>query len=82
MSVTQNIEVSVSEGLMCDTLYGHTFFRPIVVAQIIAMAVFWESNTEATTLRYSVGVTKLSVERGFLILRVYSREWITVCYTE
>ena len=63
-------------------LYMGMHFRPIVFARIIAMAVFWESNTKATTLQYSVGVTKLSVERGFLILRVYSREWITVCYTE
>ena len=25
VSVTQNIKVSVFEGLMCDTLYGHAF---------------------------------------------------------
>ena len=25
MSVIQNIEVSVSEGLICETLYGHVF---------------------------------------------------------
>ena len=25
MSVIQNIEVSVSEGLSCETLYGHAF---------------------------------------------------------
>ena len=69
-SVTRNIEVSVSEGLMCD-IYMGMHFRPIVFVRIIAMAVFWESNTKATTLQYSVGVTKLSVERGFLVLRVY-----------
>ena len=39
--------------------------------RIIVMAVFGESNTMATTLQYSVGVTELSVERGFLVLRVY-----------
>ena len=81
MSVTQNIEVSVSEGQMCDT-YLDMHFRPIVFARIIAMAVFWESNTKATTLQYSVGVTKLSVERGSLVLRVYNWEWITVRCTE
>ena len=37
------------------------FFR------IIAMAVFWESSTKTSTLQYSVGVSKLSIERGFLV---------------
>ena len=33
-------------------------------------------------LQYSVGVAKLSVERGFLVLRVYNWGWTTVHYTE
>ena len=65
MSVTQNI---VSEGLMCD-IYMGMHFRPIVFARIIAIAVFG-SPTQRLRLnsQYSVGVTKLSAERGFLIL--------------
>ena len=34
------------------------------------------------TLQYSVGVAQLSVERGFLVLRVYNWGRITVRYTE
>ena len=33
--------------------------------RIIAMAVFRESSIKGSTLQYSVGVAKLSVERGF-----------------
>ena len=47
--------------------------------RIIAMAVCRESGMK---LQYSVGVAKLSVERGFLVLRVYNWEQITVRYTE
>ena len=60
--------MSVSEGLMCNTLYGHAF----QTYHVRPMAVFGESNTKATTLQYPVGVTKLPVERDFLVLRVYS----------
>ena len=31
---------------------------------------------------YSMGVAKVSVERGLLVLRVYNWGWITVRYTE
>ena len=34
------------------------------------------------TLQYSVGVAKLSVKRGFLVLRVYNWGRIAVRYTE
>ena len=34
------------------------------------------------TLQYSVGVAKLSVERGFQVLRVYNWGRIIVRYTE
>jgi len=33
------------------------------------------------TLTYWVGVAKLSVEQGFLLLQVYNWGWITVCYS-
>ena len=45
-------------------LYMGMRLRPLMLVQIIAMAVFRESNTR----EYSVGVAKLSVERGFLVL--------------
>ena len=54
MSVIQNIEVSVSEGQICETLR-------------IMFLVFGESSIKGFTLQYSVGVAKLSVERGFLV---------------
>ena len=41
---------------------------PFVFVRIIAMAIFRESSTKASTLQYSVGVVKLSVEQGFLVL--------------
>ena len=44
--------------------------------------VFQESTIKGFTLQYSMGVAKLSVERGFLVLRVYNWGWITVRYTE
>ena len=47
-----------------------------------AMAAFWESSINGLTLQCSVGVAKLSVERGFLVLRVYNWGRITVHYTE
>ena len=50
--------------------------------RIIAMAVFRESSIKGLTLQYSVGVAKLSVERRFLVLRVYNWGRITVRYTE
>ena len=31
---------------------------------------------------FSMGVAKVSVERDFLVLRVYNWGWITVRYTE
>ena len=40
--------------------------------QIFMMAVFRESNIKGLTLQYSVGVAKLSVEQGFLLLQVYN----------
>ena len=72
MSVIQNIEVSVSEFFMGMRL------QPLTLVRIIVMAIFWESNMK----EYSVGVAKLSVERGFLVLEVYNWGRITVCYTE
>ena len=77
MSVIKNIEVSVSEGLICEPFMGMPL-RPLMLVQIIAMAIFRESNMK----EYSVGVAKLSIERGFLVLRVDNWGWITVCYTE
>ena len=44
--------------------------------------VFRESSVKGFTLQYSAGVAKLSVERGFLVLRVYNWGWITVRYAE
>ena len=41
---------------------------PFVFVWIIAMAIFRESSKKASTLQYSVGVAKLSVEQGFLVL--------------
>ena len=41
---------------------------PFVFVWIIAMAISWESSTKALTLQYSVGVAKLSIEQGFLVL--------------
>ena len=72
MSVIQNIEVSVSEFFMGMRL------RPLTLVRIIVMAIFWESNMK----EYSVGVAKLSVERGFLVFQVDNWGRITVCYTE
>ena len=48
--------------------------------QIFAMAVFQESCIKGSTLQYSVGVAKLSVEQGFLVLRPYNWGWITIHY--
>ena len=50
--------------------------------RIITMVVFWESSIKGLTLQYSVGVAELSVERDFLVLRVYDWGRITVRYTE
>ena len=72
MSVIQNIEVSVSEFFMGMRL------RPLTLVQIIVMAIFWESNMK----EYSVGMAKLSVERGFLVFQVDNWGRITVYYTE
>jgi len=36
------------------------------------LLVFRESSRKGFTLQYSVGVAKLSVEQGFLVLRVYN----------
>ena len=65
MSVTQNIEVSVSEGLICEMRMR---LRPFVFVRIITMAAFRKSSIKGLTLQYSVGVAKPSVERGFLVL--------------
>ena len=40
------------------------------------MAVFRESGVKGLTLQYFVGVAKLSVEGGFLLLRAYNWGWI------
>ena len=59
MSVIQNIEVSVSEVLICELeLYIGMRLRPLM---------FLVQHTGIFTLQYSVGVAKLSVERGFLV---------------
>ena len=50
--------------------------------QIIAMSLFRESSIRARLYNYWVGVAKLSVEQGFLVLRLYNWGWITVRYTE
>ena len=65
MSVIQNIDVSMSEGLIVKLYMGMRLF---VFVQKIVMAVFRESSIEGSTLHYSVGVFKLSVERDFLQL--------------
>ena len=44
--------------------------------------VFRKSSIKGFTLQYSVGVAKLSVERGFLVLRVYNWGRITVLNAE
>ena len=64
MSVIQNVEVSVSEVLICETLYGHAF-ETFDVRPNNRYGCF-------SSLQYSVGVAKLSVERFFLVLRVYN----------
>ena len=56
--------------------------RPLICLRIIATAVFREASIKGLTLQYSVGVAKLSVERDFLVLRVYDWGRITVRYTE
>ena len=43
----------------------------------VTMSVFW-----VQLYNYSVGVAKVFVEQGFLVLRVYNWGWITVRYTE
>ena len=50
--------------------------RCFVFVQIIMMAIFRESSIKRLTLQYSVSVAKLSVEHGFLVLRVYNWGWI------
>ena len=42
------------------------------------MSLFRESGIRGST----VGVAKLSVERGFLVMRVYNWGWITVRHTK
>ena len=79
MSVT--LEVSVSEELMCDTLYGHAF-QTYRVRQNNRDGRFSGVQHKGYNLKCSVGVTKLSVERDFLVLRVYNWGWITVRCTE
>ena len=39
--------------------------------QMIAIAVIWESSIKGAALQYFVDVAKLSIERGFLVLRMY-----------
>ena len=41
---------------------------PFVFVRIITMAILRESSTKASTLQYSVGVVKPSIEQGFLVL--------------
>ena len=48
----------------------------------LMLLIFRECSIKGYTLQYSVGVAKLSVEWGFLVLRVYNWGWITVRYTE
>ena len=64
--------MSVSEELICETLYRHAF-------ETFDVPRF--SGVQHKGF-YSVGVAKLSVEQGFLVLRVYNWGRITVCYTE
>ena len=61
MSVIQNIEVSVSEGLICEIGIR---LRPLMCLRIINDGCF--SGVQQEGLQYSVGMAKLSVERGFL----------------
>ena len=61
MSVIQNIEVSVSEVLICELeLYIGMRLRPLMLLVFLGV-----QHTGIFTLQYSVGVAKLSVERGF-----------------
>ena len=55
-------------------IYGHAFES--------FDGLFWESSIKGLTLQYSLGMAKLFVEQGFLVLRVYNWGWITVHYTE
>ena len=55
--------------------YIGTRLRPMLL-------VFPESSIKGFTLQYSVGVVKLSIERGFLVLRMNNWGRITVRYTE
>ena len=66
MAVIQNNEVSVSEGL---TLYGHAFetFRVCLNNRVLR-----EASIKGLALQQFVLVAKLSIERGFLVLRVYN----------
>ena len=81
MSVIQNIEVSVSEGLICETLYGHAC-ETFDIRPNIRYAVFRESSIESLTLQYSVGVAKLSVEGFCSIESVQLGILLHVRYTE
>ena len=56
-------------------LYIGTRLRPMFL-------IFPESSIKGFTLQYSVGVVKLSIERGFLVLRMDNWGRITVRYTE
>jgi len=76
MSVIQSIEVSVSEGLISET-YISMRLRLLMFVRMIAMAVFGRG---LVGLQLSMGVAKLSVERGFLVLRVDNLGRITVRY--
>ena len=55
MSVIQNIEVSVSEGLICETLYRHAL-------KTFDVPRFREFSMKGFTLQYSMGMAKPSVE--------------------
>ena len=63
-------------------LYMGMRLRPLMLIRIIMMAFFQESSIKGLTLQYSVGVAKLSVEQGFLVLLVYNWGQITIHYTE
>ena len=77
MSVT--LEVSVSVVLMCDTLYAFQTYR---VRPNNRDGRFSGVQHKGSDLHCSVGVAKLSVEQGSLVLRVYNWGWITVRCTE
>ena len=64
MSIIQNIKMSVSEGLICETLYGHTFDIRLNNRHGCFLGV----QLKGFELQHSVDVTKLFVERGFLVL--------------